>query len=50
MFVVLAVQLGWTRVYGPFVTRERASGEGLNRFGPVTFGAPVTWSVYRLEH
>lgn len=30
---------------GPFRTRERASGEGLNRFGPLTFGCPVKWRV-----
>lgn len=38
-----------TVAYGPFRTAARASGEGLNRFGPLTFGYPDKWKVIPIE-
>lgn len=38
-----------TVAYGPFRTAARASGEGLNRFGPLTFGNPDKWRVVPLS-
>lgn len=43
---ILIADLGFSvSAYGPFRTAARASGEGLNRFGPLTFGCPVKWRV-----
>lgn len=45
MFILVAKDYLGIRALGPFRTAARASGEGLNRFGPLTFGCPVRWQV-----
>lgn len=45
MWILIAESFTGIKAIGLFRTRERASGEGLNRFGPLTFGCPVKWRV-----
>jgi len=49
MYVIVAKSHAGARVIGPFGTIARASGRGLELFGPLTFGCPVKWRVARVE-
>lgn len=51
MWIVVMTPTGpeKARALGPFPTPERASAEGLNTFGPNTFGTSFPWRVMSLE-